>query len=141
MTLDGSPLTLPASVNLIPGTQHTLSAPQIAAVPGQARTRWVFKSWSNGAPASFSFTAGNGAAPAAYAVTYGEQNHLTVGVSPSTGGTVSVTPSSADGFYDLGSQVTLTATPVWVTPFFWTIAGAGSQPIGLRWFRCWRLKA
>ncbi len=111
VTFDGSPLTLPASLSLISGTQHTLAAPQIVPVPGQAGTRWVFKSWSNSAPASFSFTAGNGAASAGYAVTYGEQNHLTVGVSPSQGGTIGVAPNSPDGFYDLGSQVTLTATP------------------------------
>ncbi|HEY1984732.1 MAG TPA: hypothetical protein VGG85_04940 [Terracidiphilus sp.] len=111
VTFDGSPLTLPASLNLVPGTHHTLAAPQIITAPGQTGIRWVFKSWNNAAPASFSFTAGNGASSAEYAVTYGQQDHFTVGVLPSSGGTVSVTPSSPDGFYDLGSQVTLTATP------------------------------
>lgn len=42
---------------------------------------------------------------------YAEQDQLTISVSPSTSGTVSVSRASPGGYYDHGSTVTHTATP------------------------------
>src|SRR5579859_3656977 len=78
---------------------------------GHTGQRWVFQSWNDGSPAVFSFTAAAGTTPVKYAVTFAEQDLLSLTVTPSKGGSVTVQPSSSSGFYPKGAKVTLTATP------------------------------
>jgi hypothetical protein len=64
--------------------------------------------WSDGGAASHSVTA-SPALPSTITANYKTQYLLTTAVSGS--GTLSVSPPSADGFYDPGTVVTITATP------------------------------
>ena len=108
---DGARLELPASLPLVPGSQHKLDASGILFEAGHTGQRWVFQSWNDGSPAVFSFTAAAGTTPVKYAVTFAEQDLLSLTVTPSKGGSVTVQPSSSSGFYPKGAKVTLTATP------------------------------
>ncbi len=110
VTFDGAQLTLPVSLALVPGSQHTLDASQPVVAPGNTNQRWAFSSWSNGSPTVFTFTA-LANTKATYQVTYSEQDLLSVTVSPSTGGSVSFSPASPDGFYNRNTTVTMTANP------------------------------
>ena len=49
--------------------------------------------------------------PAKYGLTYVQQYRLSLETFPVGGGTIGVTPSSADGFYNVNTVVTLTAQP------------------------------
>ena len=110
VTFDGTQLSLPVSLALVPGSQHTLDASNPVFAGGVTNQRWAFSSWSNGSPAVFSFSALTNT-KATYQVTYSEQDLLSVTVSPSTAGSVSFSPASPDGFYNRNTTVTMTANP------------------------------
>ncbi len=71
--------------------------------------RYVFSGWGNGDEEPQTVTAS--AEPATYTANFTAQYLLTASAAPSTGGTVAVSPSSPDGYYDRGATVELTATP------------------------------
>jgi hypothetical protein len=57
VTFDGTQLSLPVSLALVPRSQHTLDASNPVFAGGVTNQRWAFSSWSNGSPAVFSFSA------------------------------------------------------------------------------------
>lgn len=105
--VDGTTYTDLQVFNWTPGIQHNIAA---ISPQNSAGGRFVFQSWSQGGSAS-QFIAGPNTS-ATYTVNYSASYLLTVGVTPSGGGTVSASPSSADGYYGSGTPVQLTATPV-----------------------------
>ncbi len=73
-------------------------------------TRYRFLSWSdNSTAASRSFLADT--APASIQLVYGADYQLTRTASPAAGGTIAVSPASADGWYPAGTSIQLSATP------------------------------
>lgn len=104
--VDGSALTAPQTFQWTAGSQHTIStnSPQ-----GSGSTRYVFSSWSDGGAQSHTITTPS--SPTTYTASFTTQFLLTTAVSPAASGTVQANPSSADGYYNSGSIVQLTATP------------------------------
>jgi hypothetical protein len=106
VTVDGTIYTAPQTFDWVAGAQHTISAvtPQVSG-----STRNIFSSWSNGGAATHVITV----LPVnmSYTAMFSTQYLLTTAVSPTTGGSVSLSPSSADGYYNSGTSVQLTASP------------------------------
>ncbi|MBZ5584659.1 MAG: hypothetical protein LAQ30_21105 [Acidobacteriia bacterium] len=134
--------TVPAGVSYTVGDTtysdaHTfLQAPgttiSVTAVSPQtlASVRYGFKSWSDG-PATLNRTITVGDSAAAYTATFVEQYPVKLTISPTEGGSVAVTPTSSDGYYNVGTLVTMTATPTggWAFDSFSGDAAGGSPAI------------
>jgi len=69
----------------------------------------VFASWSQGGPKSQTVTVPF--ADTTYTASFQAQHQVTTSVTPTGGGTVSLSPASPDGFYNAGTAVTATAVP------------------------------
>lgn len=108
VVVDGVTLTSPALFNWTPGSQHTISVPTLP--PPAPGFRWIWKSWSDFGARTHMITAP--AVPATYTANLGAQVELVTATIPAftTGVTVTATPASTDGYYDQGTQVTLTAS-------------------------------
>jgi uncharacterized protein (TIGR03437 family) len=125
MVVDGATVTTPRTFNWAPGTTHSVnvaSAPQ-SPVTG---TRYAYARWSNDGPQSQTLVAG----PATRILTanFATQYRVQATAGSGGGGTVSISPASADGFYTLGTLLTITATPnAGFTFLGWD--GAGSTSI------------
>jgi sugar lactone lactonase YvrE len=103
LTVDGVPVTAPLTLGWLPGSTHTIEgAPQ-----GSTDTRYVFASWSDGGSQSHTVTAPPFGGT--YTATFTAQYLLTLNADAATGA-ISASPVSADGFYDAGTAVKLTAT-------------------------------
>ena len=107
VTVDGSNYQAPHTFQWTPGASHTLSVPSPQTVSDNERA--LFQSW-NFSPAN-SHTV-SPSASTTYTMAFGSAYKLTTAVSPSAAGAVSASPSSADGFYTAGSQVTLVADQI-----------------------------
>jgi hypothetical protein len=105
-TVDGTQYTTARTFNWVPGDRHTVSTatPQISL-----NTRYVFANWSDSGAISHEITVPSSAAT--YTANFTTQYRLTTTISPTAGGTISLSPTSADGFYSSGASVQLTATP------------------------------
>lgn len=105
-SIDGTTYTAPKSFNWAPGSTHTMGVPTPQGVGG---TRYVFTSWNDGGAAthlvSVPFLART------YTASFKTQFQLTRAVQPGGAGVLSAAPSAADGFYDAGTSVVLTASP------------------------------
>jgi hypothetical protein len=101
--VDGSTLIAPQTFVWIPGSSHTVGVPP---VQGSGGTRAVFTSWNDGQAQSHTVTA---SAAATYTASFQTQHLLSTAVSPAGLGTVTASPASADGFYNNGTAVLLTA--------------------------------
>jgi uncharacterized protein (TIGR03437 family) len=105
VTVDGSSSATPRGFDWAAGSTHTLAvASMIAPAAG---VRYVFQKWSDGGALSHSVTAG---APATYTAIFKRQYQLITNTG-GTGGTFSVSPPAADGFYDEGTKVQVAALP------------------------------
>ena len=104
MTVDGTSYATPHTFSWVPGASHTLSAPS----PQGTGTRYVFANWSDGGADSHSITVP--AAAATFTASFTTQYLLTTNVSRSGSGTITVSPASADGYYNAGASVQITAT-------------------------------
>lgn len=107
LVVDGQTVTAPQVFNWAPESQHTLSAPQ-AAQAGSAGIRYVFARWSNDGSPNQTVTAS--AANRLITANFKGQYQLPTSVI-GAGGTLSVSPASPDGYYAIGTPVTITATP------------------------------
>ena len=96
-------VTTPAVFVWQVGSIHTISAETLLSCGTDCQ--YVFTSWSDGGASTHTVTAPS--TPTTYNATYTLQYYFTIGVSPTGAG--SVTPSS--GWYNAGSNVTITATP------------------------------
>lgn len=106
LVVNGVSRTAPFSLDLPPGTVVSVSAPVSQNPPG---VRATFTGWSDGGAASRTITISP--AGALYTANFNAQVELTRTVSPANGGSLQPVPGSGDGYYSLGSTVTLTATP------------------------------
>lgn len=106
LVVNGESRTAPFSLSLPPGTVVSVSAPASQTAPGVQAT---FSNWSDGGAAERTITIGM--VGLSYTANYSSRVLLTLAVNPSNGGTLQATPSSTDGYYALGTTVTLTASP------------------------------
>ena len=120
--LDGTAMTAPETVNLAPGSQHSLAI-VTATQPGASGTEYVFQSWNNASGPTDSITVGNTAAT--YTASFQTQYQLTISASPANGGTV--TPPSGS-YYPGGTSVPISATAASGFQFSsWAGGAAGSS--------------
>jgi hypothetical protein len=101
---DGATYTSQQTFNWLSGSSHSISVVSPQTATG---TRNLFASWSDGGAAAHSITVP--VAAASYTANFTTQYLLTVQTSGS--GTVSENPTSADGYYNFGTNVQLTALP------------------------------
>lgn len=111
--VDGVTYATPKTLGWASGSSHTLA---VLSPQGSATVRNVFIGWSDNGAQSHSVTAGS--TPVAYTASFGTQYPLTTAVTPSGAGSLAASPVSADGWYDAGQVVQITATPAYA----WTFA-------------------
>lgn len=104
LVVDGVTVTAPRTFTWAVGSLHTLSANNQAS----AGTKYTFSSWSNGGAQSQSYKTPT--ANAQVVASYSVRHRVNV-KSSSRDGSVTIAPSSNDGFYPANSVVTITATP------------------------------
>ncbi len=103
VSVDGSSHSVPRTFQWGVGTSHTVNV----ASPQGSGTRYSFASWSDGGAATHSITVPSSAAT--YTANFTAQHLLTV--QAGVGGIVALNPVSADGYYNSGTSVQLTALP------------------------------
>lgn len=103
--VDGATYTAPQTFQWQAGSSHSIGtySPQ-----GAGPTRYVFSSWSDSGAQTHSITVPNGSAT--YTASFTTQHQLTLTATPPTGGSVQASPTSADGYYNQGAVVQLSAT-------------------------------
>ena len=106
IAVDGAGLTAPQAFDWAPGTTHSIGA---SSPQGTGGTRYAFMNWSDGGAQSHVIAASS--TSTTYMANFGVQYQLTAMASPAAGGIVTASPASADGYYNGGTQVQLTATP------------------------------
>jgi uncharacterized protein (TIGR03437 family) len=102
---DGFNQTAPQTFNWTPGSTHSIGVVSPQQSDG---ARYVFANWSDGGAQTHSVTVSSSATT--YTASFTAEYLLTTGASPLTGGTITVSPTSPDGYYKSGSSVQLTAT-------------------------------
>ncbi len=105
LLIDGT-IAMPQTFYWIPGSVHSVAAPTPQT---GASTRYVFAGWSDGGAEAHTITAPSNAS--SLTANFKAQFLLTTSVNPAGGGTVAASPSSADGYYNSGAAVQLTAIP------------------------------
>ncbi|MBX9601695.1 MAG: hypothetical protein K2X35_11840 [Bryobacteraceae bacterium] len=103
LVVDGVSVVAPRTFAWVPGSTHTLSAPNVSGT----NSKTVFTGWSNGGAQTHTYTtpSSNATVLAQYSVQY------KVSAAPNGTGRVTQTPLTADGFYALNSSVGLSAIP------------------------------
>ncbi|MCC6536134.1 MAG: hypothetical protein IT162_01195 [Bryobacterales bacterium] len=125
VTVDGAPVTTPATMEWAVGTRHTLEAP---AAQGTGATTHRFARWSNDGERVQAVTAS--ADINVYTANYVRHCRLTLRPPEDpTLGAYTISPFAADGYYPCDSEVTLTATPAEGARFLdWTGAVGATNP-------------
>jgi uncharacterized protein (TIGR03437 family) len=105
IVVDGISLTAPQAFSWTPGTVHSIgtTSPQQSGT-----TRYVFAAWSDGGAQTHSITVSPSVTT--YTASFTTNYQLIASASPATGGTVTASPASPDGYYTSGSSVQLSAT-------------------------------
>lgn len=106
MIVDGGYVTTPINYTWTPGSTHTLD-PSATQLAGSGVARYQFLNWDDGSTGVRTVTAGAGGG--SYTAHFNTQYLLTTSVIGSGG--ITLEPWSADGFYDAGTSVQLTAFP------------------------------
>lgn len=106
LLVDGVAYAAPYAFHWSETESHTVSAPDTLPLAG---VRYGFADWNDGAPRVR--TVKGSAAPSKYTARFVRQYLLNTVVTPSDGGRIDAVPSAADGFYNAGSKVDLTAIP------------------------------
>jgi len=106
MTVDSANVNSPQTFQWVPGSQHTIG---VASPQQGGGTQSTFTAWSDGGGQSHSITVS--ASTTTYTASFSQQFLLTTAVSPSSGGSIAASPSSASGYYASGATVQLTANP------------------------------
>jgi astacin len=99
--VDGTPFSTPVSFSWPPGSQHTVDVDTTQP----DFIHYTFNGWTDGGPQRRTITAGSTDRTLTAAFT--RQFNLSLGTIRN--GTVSMVPTSADGFYDEGTTIELTA--------------------------------
>lgn len=92
-----------------PGTTHTLTGIS-PNQPYSVNTRYLFDSWSDGGALSHTITVPTGSSTINGIFT--AQYVPIVYANPTCAGTITVEPTSSDGFYNAGTALKVTETPV-----------------------------
>ena len=122
--VDGGSYLTPVNFAWVPGSTHSVNyaSPQLF---GNSTMRMQFMNWEDGSTGPRTLT--GDAAPKTYLATFSQQYLLTL--SQSGTGTVTASPSSADGYYDAGSTVQANAAPATGQTFrYWLGDAAGGAP-------------
>ena len=123
VTVDGAPITTPQVFTWVQGSIHSLAAS--SPVSGGAGIQYVWVSWSDGGAQSHTIAVPS--SPATYTANFKKQYLLTVSVSPSGAGSLSV----SSGWQDEGATVPVTATVnSGYSFYYWSLDGVnmGSSP-------------
>ena len=124
---DGSVYQAPITFHWPTGAQHTVT--WLSALAGKGNVRYAFGSWSDSVSAN-SRTITVAASDATYTANLTAQYLLKTAASPVAGGSMTANPPSADGFYNSGQSVSVTATAA-AGYYFWYLTGDvsdGSSP-------------
>ena len=105
LTIDGAALVAPQTLSWVPGTSHTVAV--AAQQPIATGSRYGFASWSDGQAPSHTIVAP--AAASSFIASFTTQYLLTTAAAPVDGGTIAADPASADGYYDAGASVQISA--------------------------------
>lgn len=105
VTVDGQTFTAPRSFNWTPGSMHEVTVD----TQTDGDTRYLFGRWSDNGDQTHMFEAALDTT--VLTASFIEQTRIVTGSIPPEGGTVEITPPTADGFYTARSDVTITATP------------------------------
>jgi hypothetical protein len=103
--VDGETYTGTRIFSWEPGSSHTIS---VATPQEEESTRYVFANWSDEGATSHTITTPLSATT--YTASFTTQYQLITTASPASGGAIIANPESADGFYNSGESVQLTAT-------------------------------
>ncbi|MBI2686758.1 MAG: hypothetical protein HYX27_10615 [Acidobacteria bacterium] len=106
LVVDGVGVVGPVTFQWTAGSAHTISAPNVS----YGTYRYNFKSWSDGGAQTHTITV-----PAsAYTLTANYQKQYSVSAKSSNTslGSVTNSPASADSFYNEGSSISVTASPI-----------------------------
>jgi hypothetical protein len=106
VTVDGRMFTASTQFSWVVDSVHTIST---ATPQGGGGTRYVFANWSDGGALTHSVTTPAGTTT--YTANFTTQYLLTTAASPAGAGTVGANPSAADGYYNAGVSVQVTAAP------------------------------
>ena len=107
VVVDGEEVTTPVTFDWSPGSEHTLAVPSPQERPGSL---YRFGRWSDsGDPDTRSITAGRDTT--LYEANFVAAHRIVTRVRPAGAGTVTISPSSPNGYYPLRSQVTMSAEP------------------------------
>jgi len=105
LSVNGSACTTPCVMNLPAGTQFLVAAP--ASIPVTGGARYDFVSWSDGGTATHSVTLNQDLLT--LNVNFQTSYQLTPVALPTGAATFTMSPTSPDGYYASGTQVTITA--------------------------------
>lgn len=108
LLIDGKRYFTPAGFRWEPGSAHTVEADASFPENGGATMR-LFEKWSDGGDRAHSVTAGTDAVT--YTATFKTKYSLDAFPYPSAAGKISLSPDSADGFFDAGTAVQVTGVP------------------------------
>lgn len=106
VTVDGVPFTAPARFNWVVGSQHTIST---EAIQNAGPLRYRFANWSSGSAITQQITTPG--TVTTFTANFQTQVRPNVTIFPAASGSVTINPVSPDGYYDVGTQLTVTATP------------------------------
>jgi uncharacterized protein (TIGR03437 family) len=107
VTVDGQACHTPCVIDRPAGTQVAISAPEKIQLTDSIRL--VFASFSDGGPRERTWTAGQTADH--WVMNYNTQNRVLALADPAPAATFQFDPTSPDGFYAAGTNVTVTAVP------------------------------
>jgi uncharacterized protein (TIGR03437 family) len=123
-SVDGASCITPCVVSKTAGSTSTVSAPPL--VPFAAGSRNTFTGWSDGASdatRTVSYSQNSLTLTANYQTSY----QLTAASNPTAGGTFTYSPTTPDGYFPSGAQVSVTAVPAVGYKFIkWTGSLAGA---------------
>ena len=106
ITVDSVTYSAPRTFTWTAGTTHSIST---NAQQGSGATRHVFASWSDNGALAHTIT--TPATAATFTASFTTQHSLSLAGNPASSGSLSASPSSADGFYNAGTTVQLSAAP------------------------------
>ncbi|MGO9270375.1 MAG: choice-of-anchor D domain-containing protein [Terriglobia bacterium] len=105
LVIDGATLASPQTFRWAAGTTHSIGVP---SPQGGSGTKNVFANWSDGLSQNHKITTPS--TGATYTATFTPQYLLTPAVSPGAAGSILISPTSTDGYYDSGTAVQAVAT-------------------------------
>ena len=104
--VDGMMFTTPQSFDWLPGTSHTIGVP---STQGDDTERFRFAKWSDGGDREHTVAASS--VTTVFTAHFIQEFQVETGARPPAGGTVTIEPPSADGFYVSRTPIEVTAVP------------------------------